>query len=54
MSLDRTKYQHLRVKLGKDKFWGSNNAKLLGVKIDNKLKFDEHISKICLKSNRIL
>ena len=40
--------------MGKDKFWGSNNAKLLGVKIDNKSKFAEHISKICLKSNRIL
>ena len=48
------KYEHVWVKLGKDKIWESNNVKLLGAKIDNELKFDEHISNICLKANRKL
>ena len=39
--------EHVQVKLVKDKTWESNNVKLLGVKMDNKLKFDEHISNIC-------
>ena len=41
-------------KLRKDKIWESNNVKLLGVKKDNELTFDEHISNICLKANRKL
>ena len=46
-----TKYEHVWVKLGKDKIWQRNNVKLLGVKVDNELKFDEDISNICLKAN---
>ena len=49
-----TKYEKVRVKLGKGKIWECNNVTLLGVKIDTKLKFDEDISKICLKANRKL
>ena len=41
-------------KLRKDKIWESNNVKLLGVKKDKELTFDEHISNICLKANRKL
>ena len=39
------------------KFWGNfqvwekNQVKLLGIAIDNELKFDDHITKICRKAN---
>ena len=49
-----TKYEHLWVKIGIDKIWESNNVELLDVNIDNELKFDEHISNICLKANQKL
>ena len=49
-----TKHEHVLVKLGKDKIWESSNVKLLGVEIDNELKFYEHISNICQKGNRNL
>ena len=45
-----TKYEHNRTKIG-DKIWESNEVKLLGVTIDNKLKFDRHIANICFKAN---
>ena len=51
MTVSGTKYEHLWVKLGKDKIWESNNVKLLDVTRDNEFKFAEHISNICLKAN---
>ena len=30
---------------------GKNQVKLLGITIDNELKFDDHITKICRKAN---
>ena len=41
------------------KYWGSsrlgkNQVKLLGIAIDNELKFDDHITKICCKGNNKL
>ena len=42
------------VEIDADKIWESNNVKLSGVNVDNTLKFDEHISNICLKANRKL
>ena len=30
---------------------GKNQAKLLGITIDNELKFEDHITKICRKAN---
>ena len=42
----------LWVKLGKDKIWESSNVKLLGAKIGNEFKFDEHICNIWLKANQ--
>ena len=33
---------------------GKNEVKLLGLTIDNNLKFDTHISKICSKANQKL
>ena len=34
--------------------WESNDVELLGVAIDNNLRFDKHVSNICLKANRKL
>ena len=42
------------VKLDQDMVWRSNDVKLLAVKIDNNLRFDKHVSNICLKANRKL
>ena len=49
-----TKYEHSRAKVGDDKIWKSNKVKLLSLVIDNKLKFDNHIASICLKTNQKL
>ena len=40
--------------LGKDKIWEDNEVKLLGITIDNSLKFDTHINNICTKANQKL
>ena len=34
--------------------WKSNDIKLLGIILNNKLKFDKHVSNICPKANRKL
>ena len=41
-------------KIGDDKIWESNEVKLWGVTVDNKLKFDSHIVNICFKANQKL
>ena len=41
-------------KLDRDIVWESNNVKLLGITLNNKLKFDKHVSNICSKANRKL
>ena len=35
-------------------FWEENEVKLLGITIDNELKFDKHILNICSKANKKL
>ena len=40
--------------VGANKIWEKSKVKLLGVTIDNKLKFDDHVYNICLKSGRKL
>ena len=47
-----TKYEHSWAKIGNEKIWKSNEVKLLGVAIDNKFKFDNHIANICFKVNQ--
>ena len=44
-----TKYKHSWAKIDDDKIWEINQVKLLGVTIDNKLKFDSHIANIYFK-----
>ena len=43
--------EHLWVQVGKDKIWESQKVKLLGVTIDNELKFDKHVLEIVKKAN---
>ena len=48
------KHEHIWAQTDKDKIWESNEVKLLGVTIDNNLKFHSHINKICVKANQKL
>ena len=48
------KFEEIWPKIGTDFIWESNSVKLLGVTIDNHLKFDKHISLLCAKANRKL
>ena len=48
------RYEHMWVRVGQDKIWEDKEVKLLGITIDNDLKFDRHVSDICLKANRKL
>ena len=41
-------------KIGDDQIWESRTVKLLGVTIDNELKFDEYTSSVCKKAQRKL
>ena len=41
-------------KLDGDMVWESNDVELLGVTIDDNLRFDKHVSNIYLKANREL
>ena len=41
-------------KLDRDIVWESNDVKLLGITLDNNLKFDKHVSDIYSKANRKL
>ena len=48
------KFEEMWMKVGKDCIWESKDVNLLGVTIDNDLKFDKHISNLCLKVGRKL
>ena len=48
------KFEHLSAKIGDYKVWETGTVKLLGVAIDNKSKFQEHLKNVCLKANRKL
>ena len=48
------KNEYMWAKLDEDIVWESNDVELLGVTIDNNLRFDKHVSNICLKANRKL
>ena len=48
------RFEQIWGKIGTDQIWESNSVKLLGIAIDNYLKFDKHISLLCGKANRKL
>ena len=48
------KNEQMCVKLDRDIVWESNDVKLLGITLDNSLKFDKHVSNIFSKANRKL
>ena len=48
------KLKRIRAKLDRDIVRESNGVKLLGIILNNKLKFDKHVSNICSKVNRKL
>ena len=45
------KYYHIWAKIGNDTIWESSTMKLLGITIDNQLKFNEHVLNICKKAS---
>ena len=52
--VSRNKFEHLWTKIGNNRIWENRTVKLLGISIDNELKFDKHLSHVCLKANRRL
>ena len=48
------KFENLWVRIGNQKIWEESNVKLLGVNIDNQLKFDSHINDLCSKASKKL
>ena len=45
-------HEHMWAKIGDDQIWESRTVKLLGITIDNELKFDEYVSNVCKKAQR--
>ena len=48
------KFEHVWADIGNARLWESQRQKLLGVTIDKNLKFNYHISDICMKAGRKL
>ena len=44
------RYEHIWAKIGETRRWENNNVMLLGVKINNNLNFNKHISTVCSKT----
>ena len=44
------RFEHLWLNVGETQVWEKNQVKLLGITIDNELKFNDHITKICCKA----
>ena len=47
-------FEQLWIKVGDNKTWEKSLVKLLGVTINNELKFDKYVTEICAKANRKL
>ena len=52
--ISTNKTEYILAKLDQYIVWERNDVGLLGVTIDNNLRFDKHMSNICLKANRKL
>ena len=48
------KWEHVWATVGDTKIWENDRVKLLGVTIDNKLRFDTHLSEVCRKAENKL
>ena len=48
------RFEQLWIKVGDNKTWEKSLVKLLGITIDNELKFDKCVAEICAKANRKL
>ena len=48
------KYEHIWAKIGNSLIWEERIIKLLGINIDSKLTFHQHVSIICDKAGRKL
>ena len=48
------KWEMIWANIGEIKIWEENSVKLLGVTIDNKLRFDAHLSEVCQKAENKL
>ena len=48
------RFEQMWARIRDDMIWENITVKLLGITIDNELKFDEHITIICIKANRKL
>ena len=48
------RFEQLWIKVGDNKTWEKSLIKLLGVTIDNELKFDKYVAEICANANRKL
>ena len=48
------KWEHVWANIEDTKIWENDSVQLLGVTIDNKLRFDDHLSEICRKAENKL
>ena len=48
------KLEQMWVRIRDNMMWKNRTVKLLGIKIDNDLKFDEYLTNICITENRKL
>jgi len=48
------KHETMFANVGENKLFEERSVKLLGVTIDNELKFDKHVSELCNKASRKL
>ena len=44
--------EHLWINVRFTKIWESSSEKILGIEIDNSLKFDKHVIGLCKKASR--
>ena len=48
------KYEHMWLDVGNNRIWETKSEKMLGILIDNSLKFDNYVAEICRKASRKL
>ena len=51
LEISGDKHEKIANDIEEDKIWGTSNVELLGIAIDNQLKFARHVSNLCSKAN---